>query len=905
MTLWGREETAFQVAVSFLKTRLDEYDTVQWALNLKASQRIERMAVSFLLSRPSEFELVKPWATAWHLIEESWNDYNNEDSSHVSRHDIQDRLEAGERSGFLVSAIARLAAPRLKVESANTRWLGQASKPRRPKSAHDLLWPELTSIDLDELGFIDLEEIGEVSFLVELGNALESAVDRGLAIAHRIGWDGSSPLLGGGEPNRIRYLNFDDTGSAERDLDAFNNGLAPAVKLLYAVVVRIATVQPKLAKTFFIRWREAGSPLHTRMWSEIDLNSVFVSPEEVGAFLLGLDDRKFWDLHFFPEIAELRARRFCEFDAETQDSVIKRLQRRPPRSHWPRDIDLHEINQGRLYWAVRELRRIEVAGGTLPERAKSWLESKIQCFPDLATMSICEGFLYGRHQGPSDSPAVDDGYEAVTGIARLERLEAAISGGERKWLDPSSDGALEWLGADGNALLVLKDLESVENGGDQFPTVWNRFGWEHKPEHVDPQGTSQADLRKDAKRVLGLLEKLSEKTLSKAIEGVSYWLFNWVQHTLASPACLRVWSRVWPIAVEATNARGDPRVEERSLVRDGTGHASSIESDTLNTPTGRLVEVFISVLPSLREVPEPFAANKTFREMRNKVINCDQASRVIAQYRLIRDLPYFHKADCEWTLDHLIEPLRNGGEESLDFWQAAAKQTLFKDVLEEIGEEVVEAVLDGRLHRNSRGMLVFSLVVEALHSFLENRDPAVPFVRIQKMLRSVDDDLRAKAARAIERFVREVSNSSSDESSRTADQIFRAAAKPFLRNVWPQELSFRTRHISYAFAQLPEASGQAFEDAFEEIKRFLVPMSIRSMRDYGFKRDSDKRTDLATVCDEKKAGALLHLLDLTVGTSEDSVVPRELPDALNHIQEVSPSLKNDKSLRRLLAVSRR
>ena len=302
-----------------------------------------------------------------------------------------------------------------------------------------------------------------------------------IGLKPEIGPASSCPLLGGGEPNRIRYLNFDDTGSAERDPDAFNNGLAPAVKLLYAVVVRIATVQPKLAKTFFIRWREAGSPLRTRMWSEIDLNSLFVSPEETGAFLLGLDDRQFWDLHFFPEIAELRARRFCEFDAETQVSVVKRLQRRPPRSHWPRDIDLHEINQGRLYWAVRELRRIEVAGGTLPERAKSWLGSKIQCFPDLATMSICEGFLYGRHRGPLDSPAVDDGYEAVTGISRLERLEAAISGGERKWLDPSSAGALEWLGADGNELLVLKDLESVENGGDQFPTVWNRFGWEHKP----------------------------------------------------------------------------------------------------------------------------------------------------------------------------------------------------------------------------------------------------------------------------------------------------------------------------------------------------------------------------------------------------------------------------------------
>ena len=311
------------------------------------------------------------------------------------------------------------------------------------------------------------------------------------------------------------------------------------------------------------------------------------------------------------------------------------------------------------------------------------------------------------------------------------------------------------------------------------------------------------------------------------------------------------------------------------------------------------------MLPSLQERPDPFAEGSTLREMRNSIINCDQASGLIARYRLIRCLPYFLKADGRWTTEHLIEPLRNGGEEALDLWHAAAKQTLFKEVLEVIGDEVVAAALDDRLHTNSRGMLVFSLVVEALHSLLEDRDPAVSCVRVQRVLRSVGDILRARAATTVVRFVREVSNSSSDESSRTADQIFRAAAKPFLRNGWPQELSFRTRHISYAFAQLPEASGQAFEEAFEAIKRFLVPMSIRSMRDYGFKRDSDKRIDLAMICDEEKAGALLRLLDLTIGESEDSVVPRELPDALNYIQEVSPRLKSDNSFRRLLAVSRR
>ena len=62
-----------------------------------------------------------------------------------------------------------------------------------------------------------------------------------------------------------------------------------------------------------------------------------------------------------------------------------------------------------------------------------------------------------------------------------------------------------------------------------------------------------------------------------------------------------------------------------------------------------------------------------------------------------------------------------------------------------------------RLGRETRRSLVFSLVIECLHAFHEQREPAVPYARIQQMIRSLDDEVRAYGAEAVQRFVRDVS----------------------------------------------------------------------------------------------------------------------------------------------------
>jgi hypothetical protein len=49
----------------------------------------------------------------------------------------------------------------------------------------------------------------------------------------------------------------------------------------------------------------------------------------VGTLLLSLDDRRFWDLHDYPEIAELRAVRFGELGPNEKAAVTARIRKRP------------------------------------------------------------------------------------------------------------------------------------------------------------------------------------------------------------------------------------------------------------------------------------------------------------------------------------------------------------------------------------------------------------------------------------------------------------------------------------------------------------------------------------------------------------------------------------------------
>ena len=884
-TLRGPDLAAFCTAVAFLEGRLSDASTVQWAVNLGPELRAERLAIAHVSHRSAVNGLGDPWRTVWGLIEESFWGAELELAA-ASDYEIRQRIVAGDRTGILVSMISALVAPRVHVEELSASAEERNDPPAVPG---DVMRASLTSQRLVTPDAIGLSAIKEVTFLVALANGLEAEVRRGMDAGRRIGWDGTHRSMWRlGFLYRIRF----DAGAAEgEDSDAFHEGIAPSVKLLFAVVERLAALDVSVAKPVVGAWRMRTTPIDTRLWSTAASNPSLVSIREVEAFLLSVDDRMFWDIHVYPEIATLRARRFRELSKRARDAIANRLQNLPPSSHWLHTDDAERIEQGRLYWAVRELRRIEVVGGILPPAARTWVEDNVPRFPNLTDMEEDEGIMGGPDIGAWIAPGPPDPvYDSLRGVARLEALESAWAGSSEWGEDP----ARRWLEQEGRPTELLADIQSTGDGGAGFPRVWLRFGQCHEP------SDNTARNRREARAVLALIEDLPDATLRYAIEGIADWMSTWRDIMVELRDWSRPWLRVWPVAVDSTNSHyGPDDVGNLSVLVRGS---EDEDLDAYNTPAADLIGAFLQAFGSATNASPPFRSGTDLRRVRDAIQSTDGQSLRIARHRLIEWLPHFLQADEGWAMSHLIEPLRADGPGQAALWRAVSRRLLRSHVLGVIGHDIVTQAINASLGTRTRNGLVFSVVAESLNALRADRAPAIPYTEVQQMLRLVDDEARAHAAETVIRFVVEAN---SDTGSSGA-QAFTSAAAPFLEDVWPQDRNLATPGVSRALAELPLRAGDSFAEALAAIRHLLVPFDCHSIMEYGFDRGGQSNAlALDAIDSESKADALLDLLGLTVPVHQAATVPWELSEALAQIRAVKPVLAETPVFRRLEAASRR
>jgi hypothetical protein len=890
----------FLVLRVLLADRLTSVEAINWALATKQSDRLKRIAMLDLVDGPEGRKLVDPWRSAWRTIEEVWDSQSTSRFDDIRPYDLGERAKAGDRSGSLIAATVEHVAPRIEV-SPVSRWPRRLYKaPKNPRNVNQLLTARLGSAKAVDPRVLTLDQIDDVAFLVALTNGLEGALNRGLDTARRFGWNGEIQKYRLGDLYRVYFVAEADRKPDEHEPDEFHEGIAPCVKLLHFVVSRLARLKAPEAQEIVRRWAVAPTAIHLRLWSALARDPGMANRDVVGQKLVEIDDDKFWGAYDYPEVAELRARRFGDLTTETQRAVTKRLCKTPPRRQFPRDAKPDRVASARRYWAVRELRRIELAGGTLDAAAEAWLSAQLPDFLDLVAMTrIDEGFP-GTHEATYVTPKPDIRFDSLSGNERLLALESALREPRRGWDDDVSSRASDWMRTSGNSAKLIADLEAAPDAGGSYSKIWEQFGWSHSPAGDSRPAEEQLT---EVNRVLKLLIALPTGTLSAAIEALSAWLSSWRQLCAKSPHCLDAWLRLWPIAVEATNAAQPPDepIDLNLVARSSDPEDEPKDFDTLNTPAGRLTDVLLTVCPSANGKENPFLKNYIARTMRDSAIAQGGRSGLVVRHRLTEHLAYFLRADPSWTEQHLIKPLLDDSPDAVILWRAVARRTLFVDVLRIIGSAVLIRASDLRLGRDTRRMLVFSLVVECLHALLGGREPAVPFAGVQQMLRALDDELRANAAGAVQQFVREMAAG----GRFAAPDLFAQAAAPFLRDVWPQERSLTTPGVSKALADLPATARAAFVPAVDAIERFLVPFEAWSMLDYGLYGDEDHEPKLSLIDTPPKASALLRLLDATVGSGETAVIPNDLATALARIEKISPPLAHQPSFRRLATAARR
>ena len=898
--LSDKDSDAVRMLTVFLDGRLSERQIIDWALGIKPHEIIKRTAVLQSLERQDAKKLKDPWISAWRLIEESW-EHERPQLSRADAYSVRPRVVGGERSGSLISAITDTVQPRLKVKARSEPSNKVSFK--QPRRVEDLLGASLSSLELVNADVYRLDCIKDVTFLVELGISIEGAVNYGIALGRRLGWQGDHKFWRLGGLHYAGYRTQDEEGG-DWDVDMFHKGIAPSIKLLDAVVKRIGALDTGMVQAFLSRWIQMSDPIHLRLWASLSQIDELTSASELSDKLPIVQDRPFWDIHAFPEIAELRALRFNDLSEDARKRVSVRVRKGPPRKFWPRESDPTLIKNAQQYSSLRELRRIELAGGRLPTSASSWLAANLHKSPDLEDMdSIQFGFLSSGISGWTEVEA-DVHFHDLSGQARLRALEAELSSPSRSWNDDPAERALDWIRDGENTSLILSDFEATPNGGAEFPKTWDCFGWSQKAAKGDNEDCLK--YQRMGYRVLALLERLPAATIEPAIEGITYWLSSWERHVRKSPKLKGVWNKLWPMAAAATNkTTGESEtIDLNQLVVDGPDQAPS-DLDTLNTAAGRLVGVFLSLCPNITSNKNPFRNRNLLRAMRDSIIAADGKAGLISRHRLIEALPYFLKADAEWSKQNLVKPLVADDAQSLALWRAIARRTQFADVLKVIGHQMADRAADRRLGRETRGSLLSSLVLESLHAFRDGRKPVIPSAKVEQTLRAVDDEVRTTAAQMVLRFLSSMANNPKIQPRQSAGEVFRIAVAPFLQNVWPKERSLITRGVSAAFADLPAAAGEAFSEAVTAIERFLVPFDCWSMYDFGLGGDVDSVPRLEAINTSERATALLRLLNLSIGTAEGSVVPMDLAEALDQIRSASGKLVQDSAFRRLETVARR
>lgn len=868
---------------AFLAGRLFEQDTLNWAIRLPRGAVGQRAAVIDALVR-AEGTLKEPWSSAWRLLEESWSTDVSVDADR-DKYQVANRIAAGERSGSLVRAIADLVRPYLEVLPA----AAQGSARGRAQSMHELLRAQISSGALVDPHELHVSSVQHKQFLTELCHELEFAVSRTYSLAERVFGTGGAHLWRLGELHRVKFVREDERPEGEHEPDEFGEGVAPAVKLLHAAVAQLATIDSSAAGGFWLRWRERGDPLHLRLWAEVAAGTA-IPAIQVEDFLLNSSDEEFWDLHGYPEVAQLRVRRFSELSGRGQESILARLRKGPPASHWPRRADRTQVAKARRYWTARELRRLQLAGAALPDADHAFLNRGE--FDDVRLMKrLDEGFL-GTQQARVVAPRPDSGFDLLEGAARVSGLDSALAEGRGGRGEGTARGAIDWLRIPQNLGRVFADIEGLSR--PDYPTVLAQLFRTHRPS----EGQSAEHALRDARRASMLILRLEEGTIDAIIGPISSWVQAWSQQLSESLLFRDLWTRVWPAAVKDTDSQQD-EADDTSL--NSVARSSDEEPrdlDTLNTSVGILAGAFLGVCPPADQ--QPFL-DANLRAIRDELISTSGRSGLIVRHRFVEHLWYFWRSDEIWTRLHLVDPLLENNSNAVMLWRSVAKRTLFNAPLRIIGSAAARWATDLRLGRRSRGSLVFSLVVESLHAFMERREPAVHHATVQQMLRSIEDEIRPRAAGAVRQFVSELGS----DGSSTPEAVFRSAAEPFLSSVWPQETSLSTPGVARAFCMLPAVCGDEFATAVSLVQRFVVPFDCWSLVDFGLYGGHGDQSKLhALVNTREKAEAFLTLLNRAVGTNEGAVFPTNLGSVLSHIHRLSPRIASQPAFRRLGALAR-
>jgi hypothetical protein len=864
---------------AFALERLTDREFLEWARLLRSDQVAERAALRDLLDFRIK-DLGEPYASAWQYLFEFWDAPFAETSYDrlLLKRDLKSRASQSETISLIVSSVR----PWIRLESARKYEAFGHKRARHPKTIGDIFWISMEGGEPPTPDEIDLKNNEDRDFLFELALALNASLLSGLNQARRIGMiagdaDATTWLV-----HRVYFVPPNQYPEGGGEPDRYKKGFAPTTKLLFATVEQLARIDQKAALRAISSWDVDRWKLYKRLWAAAAREASLISASDVAEFLVKLDDREFWWTDAFPEFAELRALRWSSLPDLVRTRLERRLIKGEPPGRLIKRLGKDEALEAVTRRSAIELQRIKIAGGQLSDVADNWLHNALSAqAAQVPITGVTQGFNVGVRTVLEDTVS-DPTFDDIPSSRLIEELARQLS--DEGW-DSKSRAASDYIGR--NPDLIL-DLLSDATYTAARAKVWQALGYSFRP--VDINATRQKATPEDmslvptALKMCAVIATTEMKILDAALPGLTSWMSTWDRLLNGEDGYISAWLTLWPMAVVQTN--NAPKID------------TPLRDRSFSTPVGNLVDGFIRAIPNFKSGT---LAREPWSNVLVALADATGEAALQARYQLMRFFDYFWSTDRDWVKRHLLAPLLDAKASSIELWQAFAETEYLpaREVLEAVGPRMIEVAAGSELPADIRGALAQRSIFATIIDMRDDHPPTIPSDLIQQMLRIGGDDVRARALRAMKKYLKEPGGTPQPPAERFS------LIKELFENVWPKELTLSSPALSDALADFPAAAGQCFADAADLVLPYLTPFQCWSLWEYGILDRSENGNTIGGIHTPRDAVALLAILDKTVGSEEGAVIPNGLDRALRHISERNSRLENDVRYQRLLTLSRR
>lgn len=845
----------------FLEQRLTDAEAMLWAARLTADHSAERAAVRDLVLYSSN-RIEEPFRSAWRYIALGWE--NELTDADMTAFHLQDAIVHGVDPRMLVGEIVTLVEPRIQVDAS----YGLRKGRHAPKKVTDLLPASLVPAHAISLADVGLAENEDPEFWAELVDQLDGALVRALHHADRLDAQWTANWV-------VRV--YPDDGDPDNDPDRFRDGFAPIAKLYSAAVAKLIRTRPAAAGQRLGQLARHSWKLTRRLWAAGARAREAVEASTVAAWLESLTDDEIWDVHEYPEFAELRALRFGELAQDQRTRFERRVRKGPPLSAYRRGVAPERKRVLQRQAATLEMRRLAASGTELSATSRAWLAAREEVE---GSGDIWARFQQDRHWGGPSAPPLD---------VEDPDLPAKINGALTDDPYVTSREAIDAVNANWDTLFtrLQSDPRLLRHGRLIGALAFTQRDQWIGRDPASPEG--QAAIQK-TEAFLALVAGMPDSALPHAAQGLGHWFDVVPEPLLRTPELRQTWLRVWPYAAAETNARAAERTN--SEAGPEVPEEDPISSRSLNSSIGRMLSAFGQMLPRGEEAAAAFE-DPQLRAMREMAATAEGEAGRQGLYRLLLLVRYLNHVDPDWTRDRLLGRLRDGSDPAM--WDAISRIPLLApDAFAEVATEQIRKVWDDRLSATLRSRLAERIVLPVVFALERDEEPPIPLSEIEQMLRLGGTAVRTHCASSLVRVL----------EARTEPFAYAKLIKPIITSAWPKDSSTLSAAMADALAPMPAAAGEAFAECVEDIADLLVPFDAWSLWEYRiYERDGDERS-LRPLASEAEAFALLKLLDLTIGHEEQAISPRDLDTALATIAARSKAAARTTTFARLSALTR-